>query len=119
MVDKLRQLLAEVEKKRGKVTLFSILKMDEFTDKWTVLLAASWVNETNRNEIFNEIVAFMKGVLTPEEQSSIARIGIFTADDHSIQPFLQYQTNTYIKEDTKINGYMVHEAHIIETNPSI
>ncbi len=117
MVDKFKQILQTIEKDKGAVTLLVILKMDEFTDKWTVIISAPWTNESV--EIFNYLSQVIKSNLTPEESSTIARIGIFPRDDHIINLFLNYQTDLKITEDTKLNGNVIHEAYIVKSDSSV
>ena len=49
MVEKFRQILVKILNEKGDINLFAILKMDEFTDRWTVLLSAPWIVESSLN----------------------------------------------------------------------
>lgn len=117
MVDRFRQILQIIERDKGAVTLLVLLKMDEFTDKWTIIISAPWTNESV--EIFNYLSRVIKNNLTPEESSTIARIGIFPRNEYIVNLFLNYQTDSKITEDTKLNGNVVHEAYIIKSDSNV
>ena len=117
MVDKFKTILDNL-KKHGDVTLFAVLKMDNLTDKWSVLISATWINEDNRKEIFNEIIELIKNTMSIEEAASVARVIIAPKEDPLVLGLLEYKTVDYIggDEPIKINGNLVHEAHILESN---
>ncbi len=119
MVEKFKQILATLRTQKGEVNLFAILKMDEFTDKWTVLVSAPWINATTKNEIFTLVRALLIQTFTPEEMATIARLGIFPKTEHIVQELLKYKEGAVISEDEKINGNVVHNAHILASNSSI
>lgn len=119
MVDKFRDILQTVVKEKGKVTLFAIMKVDELTDKWSVILCAPWATETNLQEIFGYVKNLLDSKLIPEEKATIARIGIYQKNEYVTQSLLQFTEGTSIKEDTKINGFVIHEAYILASNSSI
>jgi len=114
MVEKFNKILENIEKIKGNITIFALLKMDEFIDKWTVVFCASWATDTNRAEIFEIIRKQIIATLTPEEVREIARIAIYPTTEHFIQELLQYKSGTTI-ENQKINGNTVHYAYIIKS----
>jgi len=114
MVEKIKKILENIEKAKGAVIVFALLKMDEFVDKWTVVFCASWANESNRPETFEMIRKEIIDSLTPEEVSEIDRIAIYPETEHFIQELLQYKSGTVI-ENKQINGNVVHYAHIIKS----
>jgi len=116
MVDKFKQILADLISQKGKVNLFAILKMDEYTDKWTVIVSAPWINATTKNEVFALMRDLMIRQFTPEEMATIARLGIFPNDEHIVQELLKYKEGAVISEDEKVNGNIVHNAHILTSN---
>lgn len=66
-----------IEKHGNKpVDFFAVLKMDELIDKWSVLLAAPWITEENRKEVFNSLVTILIDSLSNEEIAEVARVGI-------------------------------------------
>lgn len=116
MVEKFKQILEELKSKKGQVDLFAMLKMDEYTDKWTVVISAKWIDTNTKNEVFSLIRSLMIQKFTPEEMSTIARLGIFPNNEHIVQELLKYKTGAVISEDEKINGNIVHNAHILVSN---
>jgi hypothetical protein len=119
MVEKFKEALKQIEEAKGKVTLFAIIKTDDLADKWSVVLCAPWATLEKRSDIFNFVKNLLAPVLTKEESESIARIGIFQKEEHLIQSLLAFQSDFTIKEDTKINGFTIHEGYIFASNPNI
>ena len=119
MVDKLNKILAKIQSERGSVTFFGILKMDEYSDKWTVLLSAPWSTDITQKEDFEYIRNLLRAELDSEEISTVARLGILPKSTHLIQLLLNYQSGTEIKSETKLNGNTIHEGNIILSNPEI
>lgn len=113
MVDKFKQIAAIIEKEKGKVSLFATLKMDNFTDKWTVILSAAWISTENRKEIFDYLRKLIIDKFSLEERAAIARIGIFPLDTNIIRSLLEYRSGTVINENVQINGNLVYEGNII------
>ncbi len=118
MVEKFKAILNSIEKERGDVAIFALLKMDEFIDKWTVVISASWATDDNRSEVFEMIRKKIIEILMPPEVNEIARIAIFPIDEHLIQELLQFKSDTVI-ENRKINGNDVHSAYIIKSEESV
>lgn len=118
MVDKLQDILRKIVDKRGQVSLFAILKMDDLIDKWTVVLSAPWATENSRKEDFEFIKNLITETLSEEERASIARIGIFSKEEQIIRSLSQYKAGSFIADSVKINGNVVHEAHILASEQS-
>jgi len=117
MVEKFQQILDNIEKEKGEVTIFALLKMDEYVDKWTIVFCASWANDTNRTETFAIIKNKIISILKPEEVNEIARIAIYPETEHFIQELKQFKSGTIV-ENIKINGNTVHYANIIKSKIS-
>lgn len=106
-----------VKEKKGKIYLFMLIKMDEYVDRWSLLISASWFKDENFRDEFKYMLDKLANNLDPGERESISRLGLFTKDEHLVELF----TNSYqviavdspirIK-DTQVNGYKVHEAYI-------
>jgi len=116
MVNKLIEILKNMEKKHGKVLMFALLKMDELTNKWSIVISAPWITAENRKEIFLELIKATNQSLTPEESITIARIGLFPQEEHIVQELLQYKEGMHIEEKVQINGNIIHEAYILASN---
>ena len=117
MVEKLRKILEKMINDKGPVTLFATLQMDELVDKWSVILSAPWAREGD-TEIFTYVKNSVISQLTEEEINSVARIGIFPKNAHLIELLLEYPKDSLI-EDEKVNGNLIHKAHILESNKGI
>ncbi len=116
MNDKFKTILELIESETGvSAVLFVLLKMDDITDRWTVLYADSSINSESRKNMFNILLEKMKMVLTAEELSSIARIGIFSIKDHLTECLLRYQSGVILKNE-KINGNFIHEGFVIKSD---
>ena len=113
MVDKFKLIISEIESQKGNFTLFAIMRMDNFIDKWSVLISADWINDENNSDIFNLVALTLREKLSEQENNSIARIGIFPVEDHITQLFLKYKEGHL--EDEKVNGFKVHEAFILRS----
>ena len=118
MVEKFKIILNEIEAAKGNVAVFALLKMDEYVDKWTVVISASWATDDNRQEVFEMIRQKILLALTKTEASEIARIAIFPIDEHLIQELLQFKTDAVI-ENRKINGNDVYIAYIIKSEEKL
>lgn len=119
MVDKFRTILEKIKSEKGNVNIFAILKMDEFTDKWTVLLSAPWITEETLKENFLYLRELLVSTFSFEEMTMIAKIVVSTNDEHIIQELLNFKPESIISSDQQINGNLVHEAYILasESNP--
>lgn len=118
MVDKFKELLAKIksEKTKNLITLFAITKMDDITDRWTVLLCAPWASGKDSFEYVKKLIISQ---FSPEELSSVARIGIFDKNTSIVQGLLQYKSGSTIDDGAKINGNVIHSAYILESNPEV
>jgi hypothetical protein len=118
MVEKFKTILKNLESKKGPIALLALLKMDDILDKWTVVFSASWSTDENRTEVFELIRGEILTKLNPQEISEIARIAIYTKDEHLIEELLKYQSGVELK-DQRVNGNVVHCAIIIQSNPAV
>ena len=115
MVEKFKKILAQIVREKGSVTFFAIVKMDDLVDKWSVVLCAPWATEATHDATFRYILDLIKNNLEVSEQNSIARISLFSRDEHLIQLLLQFKKDTVI-ENQKVNGNIIHQAYILESN---
>ena len=113
MVDKFKIILNKIKTEKGSVALFALLKMDEFTDRWTVLLSADWAKEGDF-EAFKYLHNIIKENISSEELSTIARFGVFTKTNHLVELLRKYKQNSRIQEE-KVNGNVIHEGYILES----
>jgi hypothetical protein len=113
MVDKLNAILSIIERDKGPVSLFAAAKMDELTDRWTIILSAEWAKDAER-ETFEYLIGILIEKLSPE-LGSVARVGVYTPDEHLIEDLLKFKKGSHLTESIQANGNTIHEAYIIES----
>lgn len=118
MVDKFKKILDEIVTTNGPVSFFAVMKMDDLTDKWTVILSAPWADDAHSQNAFGVVFGLLPKYFSDEERSTIARIGIFNKSEHLISLLLQYKKDSVI-ENEKVNGNFVHQAYILESNSTV
>ncbi len=117
MVEKFKTILEEIKRSRGDVVLFALMRMDELTDKWTVILSASWAKEGDL-EVFKYILNLIQSNLSKEEFSTIARIGILDLGNSLVKLItgtIRTEGKTIRLQNTKINGFSIQDAHIFQS----
>lgn len=120
MVDKFLQILTQISRERGDIFLLALLKMDELTDKWSVILSAPWSTDATRQDDFIYLRGLILRTLTTEEVASIARLGIFSRESHIIEALLQYRSGTTITDGgVRVNGNLIHEGYILASNRNL
>jgi len=119
IIRKFQLIYTDLKREKGSFYVFMILKMDEFVNKWSIVVSAPWITKGNQNENFTYLVDKIKETLTLEESSTIARLGIFQPDEHLIRLInqsIRVDSGTPVRlENTKLNGYLIHEAYIFES----
>ena len=118
MVEDFKKILDILKEKNKPVWLFACLKMDEFIDKWSLVISAPWINESNKDAEFENTLNIVKQNMGNELISSIARIVLLDKDDHLIQELLKKSSGDEIK-DEKVNGNIIHSGFIVEANPNL
>lgn len=118
MVEKFKTILAKMIGEKGNVTFFGIMRMDDLVDKWSVILCAPWATESNHDQMFRYVLDLIKNNFEATELNAIARISIFSKEEHLIQLLLQFKKDAVI-ENQKINGNIIHQAYILESNQEI
>lgn len=113
--DKLQIVLNKYKESHQDINLLAVMKMDDLVDKWSIVVAADWITSDNTREVFNNFVTLIKAELNKEELDSIARLGIFSADEHLVSELLKYKSGTVIT-DTKVNGNRIYEGYIVQSS---
>lgn len=116
MVEKFESILQKILQEKKEITFFGIMKMEELSDKWSVIISASWAKAEDRATIFEYIKKLLDETFTLEERSNIAKIGIFDKDEPLIQYFLQLNGAKMWLKDSTINGIRIREAYILASN---
>lgn len=114
MVEKFKEILRIITSEKGEVSLFGMFKMDDITDKWSVILSAPWTESSEKDDSFKYLTGLIQKSLSEEESNDIARVGIFSENEHLVQLLLEYKTGSRI-QDEKINGNIIHDGFILES----
>ncbi|HSX17093.1 MAG TPA: hypothetical protein VLH86_03270 [Patescibacteria group bacterium] len=113
MVEELNPLVEEL-KKDSRILLFALLKMDELTDRWTVIISGDNLESIEDRKPLFEYVARTLGADTYQEtlkKHDVARIGIFPLTNHLVEDLRKYGEDSEI-ENEKANGNFIHKGHI-------
>jgi hypothetical protein len=117
MVEEIYSTLATTLKQKDKIWLFAILKMDELTDRWSIIISGPNLKELGKREaLFKEIIAVIRSNLTPEERQNIARIGIFPLSSHLVRDVRKHPEATKF-ENERANGNFIHLGYVLINTP--
>lgn len=116
MVNKLRSIYEKLIEKFDSIDLFVVARMDDFTNKWSIILSSSNITEDNRKMVFRTLVYLIQENLSAEEIAKVARIGIFDNDEYLVEKLLEHKEGHIINEETTINGNTIYEAHFFASN---
>jgi hypothetical protein len=120
MIEKFKTILNELNAKgQIPVAVFAFLKMDDVEDRWTIVFAdeSASLTDEEKNTRFNRLLIEIRKFLDPNELSQIARVAVFSINEHLIQSLLHYQTGAKLVNE-KVNGNFVHEGYIIKSAES-
>ena len=110
--DKYSAVASELEK-IDDVRFFAVLKMDDITDRWSLLFGVLNVkNLDKRKKIFDKIREIIAKNLSKNELEGIARIGLFPTTDHIVRDLKKFPAGKNILQ-VKANGNFVHEGCIL------
>ncbi len=118
MVEESKRILNILKENNKPVWVFAVLKMDEFIDKWSFIISAPWINDSNENTQYEAVLNIIKQNIADEKLSSIARIVFLDKEDHLIEELLKRKSGDQIK-DEKMNGNIIHEGLVVESNPNL
>lgn len=91
--------------------LFAVLKMDDVSDRWSVLISGRDLDEdSKRRTLYPRIFDVLEQELEPDESEQVARIGVFPASDHLIGELLSRGEGEV--NNAKVNGNYIHEGRI-------
>ena len=118
MVDKLKTILQMIRDDKHDVLLFAALKLDEISDRWSIIYVESGTNSTetkdeNKSETFKYLADKLLANLSKEESRSIARVVVSSLENHLVINLLKFKAGTEFKESTPVNGNIVHEGYIL------
>lgn len=118
MVEKFKKILEKISNEKGEVNFFGIFKMDEFTDKWSVVFCAEWLEKNKTSDFFDYFIKLIRKNLTDDESKTIARVGLFSIDEHLIDLLLAHKADSRI-QDQPVNGNIIHDGYVLASNRNI
>lgn len=117
MVDKLKAILAKIHKDNKQVSLFAVLKVDDLTDRWSIIFSAPDLEDKDRRQAaFMYLVELLTTNLDDKDIHTIARVGVFPLSNHLVEDLLKYKSGYEFKDSTPVNGNTVHEGYILESD---
>jgi uncharacterized Ntn-hydrolase superfamily protein len=111
MVEELNPLVKQI-KSNKQILLFALLKMDEVTDRWTVIVSGDGLESIDdRKPLFEYMVKTLNEHQETLKKHDVARIGIFPLSSHLIEDLRKHAEGEEI-ENEKANGNFIHKGHI-------
>lgn len=111
MVEELNPLVEQI-KSNDQILLFALLKMDEMTDRWTVIVSGDGLESIeDRKPLFEYMVKTLSEHQETLKKHDVARIGIFPLNSHLIEDLRKHPEGGKI-ENEKANGNFIHKGHI-------
>jgi hypothetical protein len=117
LADKFVDIYRQISQK-GDVFLFAMVKMDELSDKWSIIISAPWIDLAKKSETFDYVRGLMKQKLNTEELLNVARIGIFGPTSplvSIITSAIRVDSGSSRLQNTRINGYLINDAYIFKS----
>lgn len=87
ILDKLKSILLELEKKQGRVLVFALFLRGESPARWDLVIAAPWL-DSGDVESYNIVAKKVQDLLNSDEIIQLSRVVIIDADDPVVS-FLQ------------------------------
>lgn len=118
-VEKFEGILSTIKREKGEVYLFMIVKIDEGSEKWSVVISAPWISFEKKSEEFTYLANLIRKSLDKEELSTIARLGIFEKKSPLVQMLtktIKIETGTSRLQNTKINGHFIRDAYVFHSS---
>lgn len=116
MVDKLKAILAKIHESDREVVLFAMLKIDDITDRWSIIFSEPGLDDNERRkEEFVYLANLLISNLDEKEIETIARVSVRPLSDHLVESLLKYKTGYKFDESTPVNGNTVHEGYVLES----
>ena len=117
MVEKIKNLIRQVEADKGGIVLFMLWKDAPEVDKWAVVISASWLNAVDQRTSLDYWIKILQRNLDQQELLSISRVSFLRTDD----PFVQMMTRSLNVSggavrftNNQIGNYFVNDAIIFE-----
>lgn len=83
LAEKVRRVEKEIALEKGSVNLFALLEREDLSDRWDLVLSASWANEDQQT--LRYVADAIKHHLAPEDMTRLARIVVLPADEDPVR----------------------------------
>lgn len=96
-----------------EVKFFAVVRMDELTDRWSLLFGLIGADDLDKREaVFSKVREIVLKHLKGEDMQNVARIGLFPTRDHLIKDLMKFSENEKI-DNVKANGNFIHQGYIL------
>lgn len=102
-----------------EIKFFAVIKMDEMTERWSLLFGLTRSEDLDKREkVFRQVRDIIVANLSEEDTQNIARIGLFATTDHLISDLMKYPEDEKI-ENVKANGNFIHEGYVLISSAKV
>ena len=84
MVEKLNNLIAQVEQEKGKIFLFMLWKNLPDDNTWSVIISANWIEQISQNIALQYWISKIRSSLSKDELSKISRVSFLRSNDRMV-----------------------------------
>ena len=119
LFEKMRVIQAEVDRERGGILFFGLLKAADLPDQWDLVIVATWAQEDTLPDL-RYLAEKIRAQLAPEEMLSLARIVLLGPDDAGL---LAHAGAFSVRQGgveavhLPINELIVTHAYVIASDP--
>lgn len=120
LVEKLTTIEKETSAERGEYDLFALFPREDASNKWDILVSASWIND-NKADALKYLAQKIQKAFTPEELFQISRIVIIERNNPAL-PALQQsiiiEHGAAEIKDSNFFGLQIKHAFLITSRRS-
>ena len=121
IVEKLRQVKAEVETEKGPIVLFALLQRADSSGKLDVIFSAPWIKAgQSERPALDYLISKIRPKLTARELIAVSRVLVFSPDEEFVRHVLELlreKGNPSQLANDSINGMLITTGHIIAADP--
>jgi hypothetical protein len=120
LVEKLTAIEKETSADRGEYDLFALFLREDSSNKWDILVSASWVND-NKEDALKYLAQKIQNAFTPDELFQISRIVIIERNNPALpalQQAIRVEHGTAEIKDSNLFGLQIKHAFLITSRRS-
>ncbi|MFA6198195.1 MAG: hypothetical protein WC734_03540, partial [Patescibacteria group bacterium] len=117
MVDKLKNLIKQIERQKGPISLFMLWKDVQDISKWSVVISAPWLDNMGQREAVDYWIKHLQLTLNNTELTEIIRVSVIKTTDN----FVTFLTRALNITDgavrftrSQVGNYYINDAIIFE-----